>query len=219
MSRDNYINWRDVVKKEAKARDGEDLGEVQEVGQHYVMVQKGLISKQRYYFPKTLVQGWDGETLWFACTEDEAKTSFARESPDQEESYAKYRRDDIPEPDREIETRVPVIEERLKVSKTVSESEATIRKEPYSETKRVEVPVTHDELEIERRPVSSETSTATEDRPVTSAEDIRVPLKSEEVQVTKEPFVKEEVAIRKKPVTETKEVEEEVRGERVDVDK
>jgi stress response protein YsnF len=35
------------------------------------------------------------------------------------------------------------------------------------------------------------------------------------VKVTKQPYVKEEVSVKKKPVTETRQVSEEVRSERV----
>ena len=93
---------------------------------------------------------------------------------------------------------------------------ATITKEPVVEKKTAEVPVTHEEMTIERTPASA-SKTATED-PVTSREQVRVPLKKEEVQVTKEPYVKEEVSVKKKPVTETRQVSEDVRSERVDVD-
>ena len=53
---------------------------------------------------------------------------------------------------RETDTRVPLIEERLNVSKQESAQEATITKEPVTETKTVDVPVMHEEVTIERRP-------------------------------------------------------------------
>jgi uncharacterized protein (TIGR02271 family) len=54
-------------------------------------------------------------------------------------------------------------------------------------------------------------------RPVESKTEVKVPLKSEEVQVTKQPYVKEEVAVKKKPVTETRSVSDEVKSEIVKV--
>jgi stress response protein YsnF len=42
-------------------------------------------------------------------------------------------------------------------------------------------------------------------------------LKREEVQVTKQPYVKEEVSVKKKPVTETRIVSEQVTSEKVNV--
>src|SRR3712207_7283193 len=67
MSNTNQsIAWDDVIKKEARgAADDTDFGEVQELGQNYVLTQKGTLSKEKYYIPKYLVQGFDGDTLWF----------------------------------------------------------------------------------------------------------------------------------------------------------
>ncbi len=107
----------------------------------------------------------------------------------------------------------PITEERLDVNKRVEESHATITKEPITETKTIEVPVTHEEVSIERRQPTGDTSTSQE--PITSSEDIEIPLKSEEVEVSKTPYVKEEIVIKKKPVTETREFTEEVTSEQV----
>ena len=116
----------------------------------------------------------------------------------------------------ESEENVPVMEQRLNVDKKKSTQQATITKEPVTETKTVEVPVTHEEMTVERRPASGGTTT-TAQRPVESKTEMKVPLKKEEVQVSKEPYVKEEVSVKKKPVTETREVSEDVTSERVNV--
>jgi stress response protein YsnF len=42
-------------------------------------------------------------------------------------------------------------------------------------------------------------------------------IRKEEVQVTKQPYVKEEVAVKKKPVTEMRSLSDEVKSERVKV--
>jgi hypothetical protein len=47
------IDWSDVTKKEARGSNDEDLGEVQEVGQNYVLVQKGMINKENSTFHET----------------------------------------------------------------------------------------------------------------------------------------------------------------------
>ncbi|HKG30631.1 MAG TPA: YsnF/AvaK domain-containing protein [Nitrososphaeraceae archaeon] len=112
------------------------------------------------------------------------------------------------------DTTIPVVEEDLEVSKREStRGEARITKEPITETKEVEVPVTHEEAVIERRPASGNTVASSETRT-----EVDVPLKSEEVEVTKQPYVKEEVSVKKKPVTETQKVREEVTSEQVNVE-
>jgi stress response protein YsnF len=66
-------------------------------------------------------------------------------------AYNEYARYKTAETIKDVETRIPVIEERLQVSKRVSTHDVTITKEPTKETKTVEVPVMHEELTIERR--------------------------------------------------------------------
>lgn len=211
-TRSSTLSWDEVVKKEARDREGGDLGEVQEVGQGYVLTQKGIISKDKFYLPKALVKGFDGETLWFDISEYEAKAHIRDEAPTVQE-YARYKTEKT---DPEYETRIPVIKEHANIGKTVSTSEAKITKEPYTETVRKEVPITHEEVTIEKRNVGER---STSESPITSKEEVRVPLSKEQVHVTKEPHTEEEVVIKKKPVTETQTVEEKVRGEKVKVNK
>ena len=207
------IVWDDVIKKEARgAIDDSDFGEVQEVGQQYVLTQKGMVSKEKFYIPKYLVQGFDGDTLWFNASENDLQ-GWKRDSPPDNNEYSNYKTQETPS---DVETRIPLIEERLNVSKSTSTSEATITKEPVTETKTVEVPVTHDELTVERRPAGESSSTTTE-RPVQSKTDTKVQLNKEDVQVTKDAYVKEEVVVKKKPVTETRTVSDTVTSEKVDV--
>jgi uncharacterized protein (TIGR02271 family) len=209
------ISWENVIKKEARgAVDDSDFGEVQELGQNYVLTQKGTLSKKKYYLPKYLVQGFDGDILWFNASESDLAGWMRDSAPDYDE-YTRYKQSEEVLPD--VETRIPLIEERLNVSKRTSTSEVTITKEPVTETKTVEVPVTHEELTVERRPASELSSTTTTERPVQSKMDTKVQLSKEDVQVTKEPYVKEEVVVKKKPVTETRTVSDTVTSEKIDV--
>lgn len=223
MSREEArnINWNEVIKKEARGKNDEDLGEVQEVGDTYILVQKGLINKEKFYIPKNMAESYDGNVLRFNISKEEAKSRYMRDSPPTIKEYSSSDRDadvtheeeDTSNVSQETDTRVPLIEESLNVSKRESAQEATITKEPVTETKTVEVPLTHEELVVERRPVSESTTSSSDLKPpVTSKEEIKIPLKKEEVEVKKEPYVKEEVAVKKKPVTETRQVSEEVRS-------
>jgi uncharacterized protein (TIGR02271 family) len=199
------IDWSDVIKKEARGNNDEDLGEVQEVGENYILVQRGLINKDKFYIPKDMVEGYDGEVLRFSISEEDAKSKFLRDSPPTANEGLTAAR-------KAEETIVPITAERLDASTRESTREAAITKEPVIETKTVEVPVTHEEISIERRDVSEHTI---EERPVQSKSETKVPLKQEEVRVTKQPYVKEEIIIKKKPVTENKTISEQVISEKV----
>jgi uncharacterized protein (TIGR02271 family) len=209
-SSSSSIDWSDVIKKEARGSNDEDLGEVQEVGQDYVLVQRGMINKDKFYIPKDMVESYDGDVLRFSISEEDAKSRFLGDSPTTttaNEGLSAARK-------AEETTTVPITEERLDASKRESTREATITKEPVTETKTVEVPVTHEEISVERRPASGST---TAERPVQSKTETKVPLKREEVLVTKQPYVKEEVSVKKKPVTETRTVTDKVTSEKVKV--
>ena len=210
MESGTSIAWDDVLKKEARGTDDSDFGEVQEVGPNYVTTQRGIVNKDKFYIPKYMVEGYDGDTLWFNAREGDLQ-GVMRDEPPSYEEYSRYRTTETPS---DIETRIPVIEERLEVTKRVSTDEATITKEPVTETRTMEVPVTHEELRVERRPASREATES--ERVAQSRSEIKVPLTKEEVEVTKRPYVKEEVVVTKEPVTETETVTDTVTSEKVD---
>jgi len=105
-----------VIKKEARGINDEDFGEVQDVQSNYVIVQKGLLNKERYYIPKDQAESYDGDTLRFRISENDL-SQFQQEPPNTygeniEEKTTKQQTDIEKE-----ETSIPLTEERLDVSK------------------------------------------------------------------------------------------------------
>ena len=223
MSREEgRINWNDVIKKEARGKNDEDLGKVQEVGDTYVLVQKGLISKEKFYIPQSEVEGYDGDVLRFKISEDDIRSKYLGDMPPSvssavDDNTNNNEEENIAKQEESESTRVPLVEEKLNVSKReVTYKEATLIKEPATETKTVEVPVTHEELIVERRPPTEATTSQHELKPpVTTREEIKIPLKKEEFEVKKEPYVKEEAVIKKRRVEERKTITEEVKSEKL----
>ncbi len=209
----NNIDWNDVIKKEVRGNDDEDFGEVQDIRGNYVLVQKGIINKEKFYIPKDRAVSYDGNILKFRFSEQELN-QYQREPPSIWDS------DNIKETttnERETnEESIPLTEERLDVSKKPQENQATITKKPVTETKTVEVPLTREEVSIERRPASGQTEAQS---PIQSQEEIKIPLKREEAEVTKKPYVKEEAVVKKKAFTDTKEITEDVTSEELDTSK
>jgi hypothetical protein len=67
-------NPEEIIKKEARGLgDDTDFGEVQEILGEYIITQKGTVDKERYYIPKNLIEKFDGDTVYFKITKDEAK--------------------------------------------------------------------------------------------------------------------------------------------------
>ena len=114
--------------------------------------------------------------------------------------------------DRTIQLR----EEKLNVGKEkVQTGEASVRKEVHTEQKTITVPVEREELVIERHAVHSGTAVHGDIK----AEEIRIPLKEERVNVSKETVVKEEVSVGTKKVQGEQTVGAEVKREELVVDK
>lgn len=95
---------------------------------------------------------------------------------------------DIVQSEEKAEETIPLTDERLDVSKNVQERHATIIKRPVTETKTVKVPVTHEDVSIERRPLSGGAGQVASERPVTPSDEISIPLKEEEVEANKTHF-------------------------------
>lgn len=107
-------------------------------------------------------------------------------------------------------------EEQLNISKDrVQAGEVEIHKEVVEEQQTVNIPVTREEVYVERRTVNEEDydgTLASED------ETIRVPIMEEKVEVHKQPVVSEELVIGKREVQDTERVVENVKREEARVE-
>src|SRR5215212_6429375 len=112
--------------------------------------------------------------------------------------------------------RIELREEELRAEKErVQAGEVRVRKEVVSEERTIEVPVTREEVVIERRPAAGRTAEGRIDED----EEIRIPLMEEEVRVDKTPEVREEVTLKKRQVHDTERVSDTVRREEARVER
>ena len=114
--------------------------------------------------------------------------------------------------------RLVLSEEELAIGKRqVAAGEVGVRKTVESHRVHEEVPLRHDEVEVERRPITDGYSAA--GARIGEEEDIRIPLHAEEAVVEKRVVPKEELVVRKREVTETEMVDTDLRRERAEVDR
>ena len=99
----------------------------------------------------------------------------------------------------------------------IQRGEVRLRKEVVTENKTVEVPVTREELVVERVPVSGQEAANADE--IGSDKEIRVPLSEERARVEKQPVIQDEVRVGKRAVQKTERVSEDVRHEELRVDK
>jgi len=121
---------------------------------------------------------------------------------------------------RESDT-IQVKDERLHAEKQpVETGEVRVRKEVHVENKHIDVPVQREEVVIERTPMhgraAAEGITADDIR---EGEEIRIPVREEQVNVGKETVVTEEVKVGKRTVQDTEHVSGQVRKEDVHIER
>ena len=232
------IPWNEIIKKEAVGINNEDLGKVQEVGSVSILTKKGFLNTEFFDIPKDLIERYDGDKVYFKINEEQARNFSKRSQLTEkeekvEDSSINQSKVTVEDENNNLSTDytsidkknndivIPLMSEELVVTKKEVIDEVTITKEPAKETKTEQVQLMHEEINIERRPVknltdSTNNSTTKEDiPPIESKTEIKIPLKREEVEVTKKPYVKEEIVIKRKPISETRRISEEIITEQI----
>ena len=161
-----------------------------------------------YYSDESTDAGTVGPGMSMGDTE----SGEFREHAVDDEGVNQSQGDDLEDED---ELRVQRTEEELAAGTREREAGAlNVRKRVRTDRERIEVPTRHEEVTVERVPLSEGTATETQ----IGDDEVSIPVTEEEVVVEKRPVAKEEVRIRKDVVEDTEVVEEDVRREEIDVD-
>ena len=231
LKKSKSINLDDALKKEAVGIDGLDLGKVTEIGNTFVVTQRGLIDKKKYHLPISSVESFDGEILNLKVSETDLK-SYEQKEDNLFEGYSSFKSSDM---SHDVETIIPLIDEKLEVTKKTIEENMQIVKEPIKETKNVEIELKYDKVTIIKRPFKENNFLKKDEIHRYQAEsipscgpldkkdkeeecfrnhndttEIIMTLEREEPLVVKKSFVKEEVIVKKEKIFETKTVTEEL---------
>jgi uncharacterized protein (TIGR02271 family) len=141
----------------------------------------------------------------------DTETGEFREHDSHDEGVTQSRGDDLEDED---ELRVQRSEEELRAGTREREAGAMrVRKRVRTDREQIEVPTRHEEVSVERVPMSGEATEAQ-----IGEDEVEVPVTEEEVVTEKRAVAKEEVRIRKDVVEDTEVVEEDVRREEVEIE-
>lgn len=121
MGEEAKMTWDQVIDKEVKTSDKEELGKIKSVGDYFVEVEDGVISKKHYFVPKKYLHEYDGDTVYSSLDKEQIKQNYERDSPPLEAELQDIEKDKdyqlIPfmakEPGLEIQT--PSMESELKI--------------------------------------------------------------------------------------------------------
>ena len=207
--------------------DNEKVGTVADVQPNYIVVEKGFFFPTDYYIPLSAVTLAEAGQVYLMVTKDAALNSgwdVVPELTTTNDVQAVERDRMVGEPEMaayevaaEDDLVIPVREEEL--SATVREREAgavRVEKRVVSEDRVLEVPVTEEQVRVERRIVDRTVGAADAD----AFEEIviEVPLTAEEVELRKQARVVEEVVVSKDAIQHTEQVAGTVRREEVVID-
>lgn len=74
------IEWAEVIHKHVRAADDVDMGDVERVGNEFIVVRQGVAKVHLCYIPKVCISNYDGSYLYLNVPSDFVKSKFERES-------------------------------------------------------------------------------------------------------------------------------------------
>ena len=153
----------------------------------------------------------DAGTVGPGMSSGDTESGEFREHDPADEGVTQSQGDDLADED---ELRVQRSEVELRAGTREREAGSVkVRKRVRTDREQIEVPTRHEEVSVERVPVSGEATDAQ-----IGEDEVEVPVTEEEVVADKRAVAKEEVRLRKDVVEGTDVVEEDVRREEVDVE-
>jgi uncharacterized protein (TIGR02271 family) len=203
-------------------QNGDKIGKAGETlgGRRYFNVDAGFLGMKEYYVPFEAVTEVGDDAVYLNTTKDRLADMGWDRRPEEQTTGASDlgvtgRATGTGQAERET---LQLREEELRARKEqVETGRVSLGKEVVEEQRTLEVPVTREEVTVERHPVERRPA----DTPIgtTEQETIRVPVREEQVEVEKQPVVYEEVAVGKREVTETQQVSDTVRREEARIDR
>jgi hypothetical protein len=81
-----HIPWEEVIHKHVMTSDNIDMGDVDKVGNEFIVVREGVVKVHMYYIPKQYISNYDGSSLYLTVPSGLTSAKFERESePTQQE--------------------------------------------------------------------------------------------------------------------------------------
>lgn len=202
--------------------DGTKIGDVDQVEPDYFVVSQGWIFTSERYIPISAVREIVQDRIFLSVTGDEIE-SFGWDSPQSIQSALSMESGTTTQepPSRERmagdSEHLELREEELRARKSTEEvGEVDIGKDVVTEREEIDVPRRHEEVDVSYRPSAAHEPAEGE---IGEDEEIRIPLHEEEVHVEKETVVSGEVDIDKREVEDVEHISEDVRKERLRVER
>lgn len=185
--------------------DGEKIGTIAALESNYFIIEKGFFFTEDVFVPMSAISHVEDDSVHLFMTKPQVEAEEWSAPPVEDIDYSARATDGDT-----LERR----EERLTVDKDTEQvGSVRVAKRVVEDTQSVDVPVTREELVIERRAVDrpADHDSLTEDA-------VEVPVYEEQVRTGKDARVVEELEIGKTATTDTERVSGTVRREEFDID-
>jgi uncharacterized protein (TIGR02271 family) len=212
------------------AADDQKVGDVSDVHDDYVVVSKGWLFPSERYVPISAIGRIERERVYLRVVKDQVDHQNWDRVPERAQATQDERHLTVSSPKGTVadgrrgamaddEETLQLREEELTArTETVETGKVEIRKDVVAEQQSVDVPVTREEVVIERRPVDRAESDRMDVSDIQQGEVMRVPLMEEQVSVEKRAVVSGEIEVGKRTVRDTERVSDTVHREEVVVD-
>lgn len=204
--------------------DGEKVGDVQDVQAHYITVSKGFFFPTERYIPVNAITSVDDDRVYLNVSKDEIDNHGWDVVPDRDaDNYAGTTGHDVETGavDRvgDHDTlRVQLAEEQLDVDKhQVHRGSVRVRKDVVEELESLNLPLREEKIVIKRHPVDRTTMSGDTTSTAFQETEIEIPIRGEEIDISRRTVVREEVDISKAVRDRTEHVSNTVRREELHV--
>ena len=75
-----HIPWEEVIHKHVLTSDTIDMGDVDRVGNEFIVVREGVVKQHLYYIPKQYITNYDGSSLYVNVPSGLVGAKFEREN-------------------------------------------------------------------------------------------------------------------------------------------
>lgn len=200
-----------------RSSDGKKLGTVIECGTEQFLVEKGLFFPTDYGIRYDEVESVaDGEVHLRLVEAELGKERTEVKERRGEEIRREGIAAEAEAPRTREEVRVPLAAEELEARKRERQAgEVRVSKDVVTEQKHIDVPVTREEVHVERTPVEGAPPAG---QAAFQKETVSVPIREEEVEIRKRPVVREEVRVTKERRQEERRADAEIRHEEAHVE-
>lgn len=198
--------------------NGDKVGEVSDRGlqRNALIIHKGLIFTKELYVPLSAIRRQDADGVYLNVAKGDINSQNWDLPPTETTGAAATGAATTAKTGNTVnEVNIPLREEGL-VAETQRQQigDVHLHRDVTEKRQTIQAPVTHEEVTIERRPGGDN---VTGDDAFTDR-DIDIPVMGEQLNVTKEAHVAEEVHLRKDRVTEQQRASDTVRRERLTID-